>query len=377
MTAVITLQATPGQLSLLSVAASLPVLCLGLLAGTWIDRQPRRRLMIATDLLRFLTLISVPVTAWLGLLTIGQMMVVAVAMSILTLTFDIADQALLPGLVSAASLLRANTQREQIDATTEVIGPPIGGWLVQAITAPMTLVVDAVSYLISAITLMQIRHEEVAVQRDRLRPWQFWTEMMLGLRTVWHQPILRPLLIARSLRTFFGAMIGVYYVFYLINRLHISPAMLGMIIATGGIASLVGTLLIRWTRNWLPVGPGIILAFAIKTLSLALLPLSGLLPHWSVPLMILQQVFQDGVTSYFAVHERHLRQRLVPSEQLARVSAAIRVANDGPIPLGALTGGLLLPLLGLDGVLWFAVAGYSLSALIALCSPVRRLSIAG
>jgi len=152
---------------------------------------------------------------------------------------------------------------------------------------------------------------------------------------------------------------------------------LGMIIATGGIASLVGTLLIRWTRNWLPVGPGIILAFAIKTLSLALLPLSGLLPHWSVPLMILQQVFQDGVTSYFAVHERHLRQRLVPSEQLARVSAAIRVANDGPIPLGALTGGFLLPLLGLDGVLWFAVAGYSLSALIALCSPVRRLSTAG
>lgn len=376
MTAVITLQATPGQLSLLSVAATLPVLCLGLLAGTWIDRQHRRRLMIATDLLRFLTLISVPFSAWFGLLTIGQMMVVAVAMSIFTLTFDIADQALLPRLVSAGGLLQANTQRGQIDATTEVVGPPIGGWLVQVITAPMTLVIDAISYLISAIILMRIRHEETPTSRDRLTGQQFLTEMMLGLRTVWHQPILRPLLIARSLRTFFGAMIGAYYVFYLINRLHVSPAMLGMIIATGGIASLAGTFLIRWTRNWLPVGPGIILAFAIKTLSFALLPISGLLPHWSVPLMMLQQLLQDGVTSYFAVHERHLRQLLVPSEQLARVSAAIRVANDGPVPLGALIGGLLLPLLGLDGVLWFAVAGYSLSAVIALVSPVRKLSIA-
>jgi len=376
MTAVITLQATPRDLSLLSVAATLPVLFLGLLAGTWIDRQRRRRLMIVADLLRFMSLISLPVAAWFGLLTIGQLIVVAVLMSILTLIFDVADQALLPRLVSPAGFLLANTQREQIDATTEVIGPPIGGWLVQVITAPMTLIVDAMSYLISAIILMRMRHEEIVVGGDRLTPKQLWREIMIGLRTVWHQPILRPLLIARSLRTFFGAMIGAYYVFYLINRLGISPAILGMIIATGGIASLIGTLLIRWTRSWLPVGPGIILAFAIKTIGLALLPIAGLLPHWSVPLMVLQQIFQDGVTSYFAVHERHLRQRLVPPEQLARVSAAIRVANDGPVPLGALIGGLLLPVFGLDGVLWVGVAGYSLSAVVAACSPVRRLSIA-
>jgi predicted MFS family arabinose efflux permease len=374
MTAVITLQATPRDLSLLAAAGTLPVLFLGFVAGTWIDRQRRRRLMIATDLLRFLALISIPAAAWFGLLTIGQMIVIAVLMSALTLTFDVADQALIPALVPPAGLLSANTRREQIDATTEVVGPPIGGWLVQVITAPMTLVIDAISYLASAIILMRIRREEGAVQHDRLTPRQFWREMVLGLKTVWHQPILRPLLIARSLRTFFGAMIGTYFVFYLINRLGISPAMLGMIIATGGIASLVGTLLIRWTRSWLPVGPGIILAFAIKSASFAMLRIAGMLPQWSVPLMVLQQVLQDSVSSYFAVHERHLRQRLVPSDQLARVSAAIRVANDGPVPFGALLGGLLVPVLGLNGVLWFAVAGYSLSAVIAFCSPVRRLS---
>jgi len=375
MTAVITLQATPQQLSFLSVAATLPVLLLGLFAGTWVERRQRRSLMITADLARFLALISLPLAAWAGWLSIGQMVVVAALMSILSLSFDVADQSLLPQLVRPATLLRANTRREQIDATTEVIGPPIGGWLVQVITAPATLVIDAVSYLLSALFLLRIRPVEAKPVTGRATPGDIWRETREGLQAIWRQPLLRPLLIARSLRTFFGAMIGAYYIFYLINRLHISPVTLGLIIATGGIASLLGTMTIRWTAGWLPVGPGIILAFAIKTLSFAMLPLSGLLPHWALPLMVLQQILQDGVTSYFAVHERHLRQRLIPPHQLARASAAVRVANDGPVPLGALAGGLLLPLLGLDGVLWFAIAGYSLSAVVAFFSPVRKLVV--
>lgn len=374
MTAVITLQASPLELSWISVAATLPVLLLGLLAGAWIDRQRRRRIMILADCLRFLALASVPLAAWLGWLTIGQMLIVTVAIATLSLLFDVADQALLPHLVPGETLLRANTQREQIDAGTEIIGPPIGGWLVQVISAPMTLVIDALSYLISAFLLLRVGHVETAVTTSKPSARQTWVDIREGLRTVWHQPILRPLLIARSLRTFFGAMLGAYYVLYLLNHLGVSPAMLGIIVATGGIASLGGTLLIKWTSSWLPIGPGIVLAFAIKTIGLALLPAAGLFPHWSIALLIGQQLLADGVTSYFAVHERHLRQRLVPPDQLARASAAVRVANDGPVPLGALLVGLLVPVLGLDGVLWFAIAGYSLSAVVAFCSPVRRLS---
>jgi MFS family permease len=374
MTAVITLGAAPSDLSWMSVAATLPVLLLGLLAGAWIDRQHRRRIMIASDLLRFIALISVPIAAWCGWLTMTQMIVVVAAVATLSLLFDVADQALLPGLVEPGSLLRANTQREQIDATTEIIGPPIGGWLVQVITAPLALVVDAISYLLSAILLGRLRHLEAPVPRQHPGLREIGRDIATGLRTIWFQPLLRPLLIARSLRTFFGAMLGAYYVLYLIRHLGVSPGMLGLIIATGGIASLGGTLLIRWTASFLPVGPGIILAFAIKTLGMALLPLAGLLPQWSLPLLIAQQVLQDGVTSYFAIHERHLRQKLVPAGQLARVSSAIRVANDGPVPLGALVGAALVPSLGLDGVLWFAVGGYSLSAVVAFCSPLRRLA---
>lgn len=376
LTAVLVLQATPGELSLIGVASTLPVLVLGLMAGAWLDRRRRRPVMIAADLLRFATLVSVPVAAWFGLLSLVQLVLVVALVTTLSLFFDVADQAHLPSLVDRAVLLRANSQRETVDATTEVVGPPIGGMLVQIITAPMTLLIDALSYLLSAILLLRIRRPEAAISRNSHQQRHLWGDIRGGFQALWAQPLLRPLLIARGLRTFFGAMMGPFYILYVVQRLHVSPGELGFIIAAGGLASLLGTFLVRWTAGWLPVGPGIIAAFAIKTVGLALLPLAGLLPMAAIPLLIAQQILQDGVTSYFAIHERHLRQSLMPREQLARVSATVRVVNDGPVPLGATLAGLLVPVLGLDGVLWLAVGGYSLSALVALCSPVRHLRAA-
>lgn len=373
LTAVIALQATPGELSLMNVAASLPVLVLGLLAGAWLDRRHRRPVMVMADILRFVMVISVPVAAWLHVLTMTQLILVVAAVTVLSLSFDIADQAQLPNLVGRDWLLQANMRREAVDATTEVIGPPIGGILVQTITAPMALLIDAVSYLVSAILLLRIREPEPPVPILKRRNRRLWHEIRMGWLALWQQPLLRPLLIARALRTFFGAMLGTFFMLYVIRHLGLTPAGLGLIVACGGIASLLGAFLVRWTAEWLPVGPGIILAFAIKTLGLAMLPAAGLCPAAVIPLLVAQQVLQDGVTSYFAIHERHLRQVLVPPEQLARASATVRVVNDGPVPLGAMLAGLLAPCLGVDGVLWLSVAGYSLSALVALLSPVRRL----
>ncbi|HVM83627.1 MAG TPA: MFS transporter, partial [Candidatus Binatia bacterium] len=153
LTAVLVLQAGPGALSLLGVAATLPALALGLLAGVWVDRQRRRPLMIAADLIRGLALLSVPLAAWLGLLTIAQLFIVVMAVAALSLLFNVADAAFLPELVERGRLAKANAARETIDATSEVIGPPVCGVLVQTITAPMALLIDALSYLASALLL--------------------------------------------------------------------------------------------------------------------------------------------------------------------------------------------------------------------------------
>jgi predicted MFS family arabinose efflux permease len=198
-------------------------------------------------------------------------------------------------------------------------------------------------------------------------------EIAEGLRVLWNQPILRPLLFARAIRTLCGGMLGPFYVLYVIRHLGVSPAVMGIVIACGGVASFFGAALVPWLNARLPVGPGLIGAFAIKAIGLAMLPLAGLLPMAVLPLLILQQVLQDSVTSYFAVNERSLRQKLISNRQLARAAATVAVVNDGPVPLGALIAGLLAQMVSVDAVLWIAVAGYAFSPVAAFLSPVRRL----
>lgn len=372
LTAVLVLQAGPGALSLLGAAATLPVLAVGLFAGVWVDRRRRRPLMIAADLSRFLAVVSVPIAAWCDVLTITQLLLVVIAVAALSLLFTAADAAYLPSLVGPDRLTKANATRETIDATAEIAGPPIGGLLVQVLTAPAALLIDALSYLLSALLLFRMKHVEADAPGPNQRR-RTLHEITEGLGALWRDPILRPLLFARAIRTFFGGMIGPFYVLYVVRHLGVSPATMGVLIACGGIAALAGAMLVSWINARVPAGPGLIGAFAIKTVGIALLPLAGLFPALAIPLLILQQVLQDSVTSYFAVNERSLRQKRVPNAQLGRVAATIAVVNDGPIPLGALIAGLLTQLISLDAVLWIGVAGYALSPLVALLSPVRGL----
>lgn len=372
LTAVLVLQAGPGALSLLGVAATLPVLVLGLFAGVWVDRWRRRPLMIAADLLRFLAVVSIPIAAWCNLLTMAQLLAVVVAVAALSLLFLAADTAYLPSLVEAEGLAKANAARETIDATAEIVGPPIGGVLVQVLTAPAALLIDAISYLVSALFLFRMSEVEPVTPPPSERR-RILHQIAEGLRTLWHQPILRPLLLARAVRTFFGGMVGPFYVLYVVRHLGVSPAMMGVLIACGGLAALAGAALVPWLNARVPAGPGLIGAFAIKSIGLACLPLAGLLPALIVPVLMLQQILQDSVTSYFAVNERTLRQKLVPNQQLGRVAATIAVINDGPVPLGALIAGLLVQIVPLETVLWIGVAGYALSPVVALLSPVRSL----
>jgi predicted MFS family arabinose efflux permease len=328
--------------------------------------------MIAADLLRFLAVVSVPIAAWCDLLTMAQLLAVVIAVAALSLLFTAADAAYLPSLVEPERLTKANSARETIDATAEIAGPPIGGVLVQVLTAPAALLIDALSYLLSALFLFRMKHGEADAPppTQRRRTLQEITE---GFRALWRDPILRSLLLARAIRTLFGGMIGPFYVLYVVRHLGVSPAMMGVLIACGGVAALLGATMVAWLNARVPAGPGLIGAFAIKTFGIALLPLAGLFPALVIPLLILQQILQDSVTSYFAVNERSLRQKRVSNTQLGRAAATIAVVNDGPIPLGALIAGLLAQMMSLDAVLWIGVAGYALSPLVALLSPVRGL----
>lgn len=375
LTAVLVLGAGPMAMTYLGIAAALPALLMALHAGAFLDRIRRRPSMIAADLARFLLLLSVPVAALTGQLGMVQICIIAFIVSSLTLAFDIADQAYLPGLVGRDEILKANAAKETSLATTEIVGPPLGGLLVQAFGGPFTVLIDAVSYLFSALFLLRIRAPETPpVPRAQA---SMLGEIRAGLRLMGHDDILRPLLWSRFIRAFFSGMIGPFYVLYLVGELKLSPGTLGLIIATGGVASLIGAALAPALAARFPVGPGLILAFALKTLGLACVPLAGLFlgasPILMIGLLIAQQVLGDGSTGYFAVVERSLRQRRVPPDYLARTGATIRLINDGSMPFAIMLGGTLAETYGLNTILWFAVAGYAFAPVVALFSEVRRL----
>lgn len=376
LTAVLVLGAGPMAMSWLNVAAAVPTLLMALHAGAFLDRIRRRPAMIVADCLRFLLLLSVPIAALLGLLNIYQLCIVAFFVSAATLAFDIADQAYLPGLVGRDQILPANAGKEAADAATEIVGPPLGGLLVQMIGGPLTILIDAVSYLFSALFLLRIKSPEPPLAAPQAAP-DLAREIKDGLRVLWQDSVLRPLLYARFIRTFFGGMLGPFYVLYLVTDLHLSPLALGLIVAAGGVASLLGSAAVPRLAAHLPAGPGLILAFAIKTLGLACVPLAGVFtgasPVIVIGLLVLQQILADGVTGYFAVMERSLRQRRVAADLLARAGATTRLVNDAPVPFAAILAGLLAEHLGVQNVMWIAVAGYALSPVVAFCSDVRKL----
>lgn len=379
LTAVLVLGAGPLAMSGLTIAATLPTLLMALHAGAFLDRIRRRPGMIIADVVRFALLVSIPIAFLLGQLSIHQLWVVAFCVSAATLAFDIADQAYLPGLVGRPQILKANALKETADATTEIIGPPLGGLLVQSIGGPLTILIDAVSYLLSALCLRRIRAIEpppVSTDQPNLT-----REIKEGLRILWRDPILRPLLYARFIRAFFGGLLAPFYVLYAVTDLALTPLQLGLVIAIGGAATLMGAAAVPKLVKISPPGPGLILAFSVKVLGYLCVPLAGhaigfapdIAPWIGMALLIAHQILADGSTGFFMVVERSLRQHRVPPDLLARAGATTRLVNDASLPFAALLGGVLALYLGVHMVMWIAVAGYALAPVLVFFSDVRRL----
>src|SRR5205085_1546506 len=203
LTANLVLGATPTEMGLLAAAGTLPVLLIGLLAGVWVDRLPRRPILIIADISRAVLLGTVPLAAVLGVLRIEQLYLVAVLVGILTVFFEVANQSFLPTLVQREHIVEGNSKLSASDSLAEIGGPALTGVLVQLITAPIAILFDALSFLASALCAGFIRVREPAPVPTEERQ-SLWREIREGLRLVLGNPLLRATTAALSTRAFFG-----------------------------------------------------------------------------------------------------------------------------------------------------------------------------
>jgi MFS family permease len=356
----------------LGAVALLPHLVLGLPAGVWVDRMPYRRVLILADLAQTPLLGSVPVLAMLGVLRTWQLYVVAVLAGTGNLFETVTAQSFTPRLVPRQQLLSANSTLMISRATVGTAGVALGGILVSLITAPVAIVVDASSFLLAGLCKARIRTPGLAVVEDKPRG-NLRAGILEGFRVVFGHGVIRSVTLAATIGALAGQMQSVILVLYLVRGLGLSGALVGVIIAAGGAAGILGALqAVRITERTgsgpafitgmlLASSGGLVLAAASRPLPLALV------------ILVIAQVLRGAGPSLYGVNQQTFRQALIPPAALSRANATWRFLVYGMQPIGALLGGLTGSALNLRATLVISSAAMLLGTAIACASPLRTL----
>lgn len=370
--AVLTLHATAFQMGLLSAAGMAPWIAFALLVGVWVDRRVRRRwILVAADVGRAAILLSVPLAAAFHVLSLAQLFAVAFAAGCLTLAFNVAWGSYLNVLVPREQLVDGNAKLMGSDATAQIGGPSIAGLLVQTITAPFAILVDAVSFLFSAVALLSIRAPE---PERRLDPGpSLRHDLAAGLRFVRDDPLQRAIAGSAATLNFFGAGISAVLVLYAVRKLHLSSGLIGLSFAAGAVGALFGTQLAPRLTRRLGAGRTIMLAAIGFAPALAIVPLAspGERTWLAVTILAVAEAVGGIAVMVFDVNTAALRQALTPEHLYGRTAGAMSFLTQSAKPLGSLFGGAIGAAVGLHATLWICAAGGLLVIPWTVFSPLR------
>jgi MFS family permease len=372
LTAILVLKATPIELGILSAAQSAPFLLLSLPAGVWVDRLPRRPMLVAADLGRAFILGSVPIAAMVGSLHIELLYLVGICAGALTAIFDVAYQSFLPQVVPRERLVERNTDLEISRSMAQIVGPSSAGLLVQWLTAPVAIVADAISFIVSAVAFASLRTPApVRVTHDDRR--NIMAEIREGLSVVSRSPLLRTLAIAGSAYNLFGNILFAGFLLYATSELGLQPATLGLIFSVAGPAALAGALLSSRIPRRLGLGRTLVGALAVGAIGRTLILFAGGPPEVVVMLLVAARVLLSVWVPIYSVTALSLRQAITPDHLQGRVTATMRFIGWGTLPIGSLIGGALGSAIGLRPTIGLAVIGTLVSVGWFLLSPIRGL----
>jgi MFS family permease len=372
LTAVLTLKATPAQMGVLGAAQYAPALLVSLLAGVWIDRVRRRPILIGVDLGRALLLLVIPLTALTHLLHMEELYLIGFVGGTLTTIFTLAYTAFLPSLISREQLADGNGKLTASASLAQIAGPALAGGLVQVFTAPLALVVDAVSFLVSAGSLAVIHvHEPDAEPSAEART--IWQEIGTGLHLSLGHPVLRAIAGSAGTSNLFATVLFSVLVLYLTRQVHVTPAVLGIVFAAAGPGGLLGAWVAARTARVLGLGRTIVGAQVVLGGAGLLVPLASGPLVIAVPLLIAAQFLIGLMVPILNINQISLMQAITPDRVLGRVNASMLSITGGAMPIGALLGGTLGSTIGLRPTLIVGASGVLLSLLWTVLSPIRTL----
>ena len=371
LAAVLVLEASARQMGILTAAGTLPYLLLGLPAGAWVDRLPRRAVLNAADLCRALVLASVPLAAILGLLRIELLYLVAFLSGVGTLAFDVAEEAFLPSLVERGQLVEGNSRLAAIDSVMTIAGPGAGGGLVQLLGAPLAIVADILSFLASALLLRGIR---VAGKPSAPARANLWLEVGEGLRFLARQPLLRAVTATSATMQLFGGMFNALLALFLTRELGLPGAALGLLYAAGSASGLAAALAATRLTRRLGLGRVIVAAALAIGAGWLIVALAGDGLGRTVATLGAGILLAGMGNALYNINAASLAQTITPGHLLGRVNASRLFLAWGALPLGALLGGYLGQAIGLRPTVLLAGAGLASGCLWVFFSPVRGVT---
>jgi len=368
--AVLSIDASGLKLGLLVAFALGPSVLVALAIGGVVDRSRKRPLLIASDLVRGAAVLSLPLAAWVGVLTMAQLYVVAAVVGVGTAVFQIADNAYLPSLLDKELLVAGNSTIEATEAVAEIAGPSLAGVLIQALTAPVAVILDGLGYVASALLLGSIRRREepAAVEASP----SVWRDVALGFGASWRHPLVRPILLGLGACTFVTGTFAALYMKFVLSVLGLDVGTVGIVIAMGGVGSLLGALVSPLAASRLGLGPAMVLFLFFAEAAGLLVPAASGAPWAVLALLFAHQLIGDGMHIAFFVQAVSLRQRVLPLEVLGRSNAAFQAVNGALMPLGALAAGVLADVVGVRTALWIGM-GAGLGAPLLLL-PLWRVA---
>ena len=368
LTAVLVLHANAAQMGYLIAVELAPNLFFALHAGAWVDRRGGRRvMMIVCDLGRAALIATIPLAYAFDALSIQQLYVVAFLAGSLTVLFQVSYSSLFVSIVPRESYVEANSFLAGSRAFSFVAGPSVGGLLVQALKAPFALLVDAVSYLVSAFYLRSISPEETPTEEAESG------HVVAGVRFLWRNSSMRASLLATATINLFNFIFWALFILYVVRSLHVQPGTLGLVLGAGAVGGVIGSLVTTRLGRRIGIGPTYVLGCILFPVPLVLVPLADG-PKPLVLAMLFLAEFGSGLgVMILDISAASIFAALVPDRLRSRVSGAYMVVNNGVRPVGSLIGGFLGSTIGLRPTLWIAVIGAIAGFVWLLPSPIPKM----
>ena len=370
--AIETLHAGSSELGVLGLLRQLP-LALYLVAGVWVDRVRKRPTMVAATLIRSALLLAIPVEAALGLLSVALLGVTLFLAATLSVWFDTAYRSYLPMLVDSEHLVEGNSRIESARASAQLTGPGIGGVLVQAVTAPIAVVLDGLALLGSALMIARIRYPEPRPETAKRGVRGVWTDLLEGLRFLAGDSVLRPLAVAIAVCNFAWAAEGTLYVIFLVPVLGLPASLVGVTLIGTGVGAVVGALAAPRVAARVGVSGAIITGLTLFAIGTLLIPLTPPILAVATPLLMLAGFTMSLGGQVCSVNVVSLRQGITPDRLQGRVNGSFWFFTYGPAPIGALLGGLAATAVGARAALFGTVAVMLVSPLLVWFSAAGRL----